>query len=1406
MANIVIKEILASDTVSDLVDKVNFNFDQLLLNGGGPAGPIGIIGTQGPIGPRGVVWFTSGDLYNTSLTTTPNPPLVFPLWTGTPLKVNNIALPNYPQFKGDPNRYQPYATAMTGVYPDYSFVIGTIGKLPKSGDLYLQEGDDVYQSYSSTDGNVWEFNAVTNSWSFTGVNIKGNTGGQGTAGATEWVRENDNSTNLNDYLRPSEITGNDPIVRVVIGADSVTADNIINESGAWSDNVLTLFQNVAGTGYQLAFTDDASIQAPTFSTDDYAKIGTAANKLFIYGFDDNTSSNNDRDIVIDARAGRVVFNATDPIINTTQSAYLDVINRNFVVQNAALNISCAPATAPVAPGSIGVEHTLTDNTIALKIRHNQNATYGGWSSGTSIRLYASGTGNADMYLQELTSRLGVGLFTANRVSGKLGINNNITSIPSLVVGSSWSTNASITSSSASEAIGNSSFFEGQVSIGTTESSGAPVKLGNASQNSISTKSSLAIQSGLVGFNTFIDSLSNNLAAAITSATQGNYFISPGTFLSAGGFAGAGAAISDLNGALVIAGSNTLSTTLGSPLTTSTIFTGLLYNPGIAYKSTTRQVAINAQKFTNSSSNAISNFISSGGAIIGKITRFTGDTLYGHEDDIVNNNIVIGYPLGTATDSPRVVLTGAGSSVSTPTANTTYITTPVWNGSMAFNKTNELHTATIYSKSSYQNSSIFGGYQSYLPSIRSQYKIVHGLAWNLAYSSMLNNTENQSNTPIGLEIETRHTSPNYVVVSTGSNRSPVITRSDGTYVPGNRPLLVTKRSIIGTSVSTLLEISPTNNVSVGQAISFPSRSIYQGNNDRTSSPSTSTYAIQDASSATSFVSGTSADTWYNITPAAGSNFILPESNRSLHINSIRIDADLSIVGTANEAYDLAAGTIPSGIVINTDTILTNTGAGGGAGQSVSDSYESYYTIIAGYKHQITTAIISHRQQSSANKNMATSTPLGIKPGYVVHTTPPSSSIKANNPAVVKGADLILEAGDIIYDRANGFNKFARPGDVFITAGSAYRNLYQGGYSNARSDLSNVTYVSQTTEMRNFGSIYLGSKATNIATEGYISDGIVKSGLVYVGYQSDDSRSFTISTDAFSPIGKASLNVTASDIGTGAVNVRDANALVSQGRAINIQQGDIVTKNQEAGWIEVDLTTVGISGGGTSNIIQCFDIANRNARTTSIIGGVTPKWLIKYKVIGYTVHFIISLEGLMWRTTAAGADANTIFVSNASNFFGTNPSTSLMPRPLAGDTSTVYSTINNWNLPGTTRSQHFHATGSITLRNSYANWPVNGAGVGAIGVITPIEAAWDNVNNRITIYKNGSSVIQPNSSATAPLSAYDSDLAKNIFSFRNYLLPMKGEELSGATAAVASGSEIWSDIYISGTYELDPQYWF
>jgi hypothetical protein len=58
---ITIKELFQSDPISEALEKINFNFDQLILAGGGPPGPQGPPGTQGsagPIGLRGDQWFT----------------------------------------------------------------------------------------------------------------------------------------------------------------------------------------------------------------------------------------------------------------------------------------------------------------------------------------------------------------------------------------------------------------------------------------------------------------------------------------------------------------------------------------------------------------------------------------------------------------------------------------------------------------------------------------------------------------------------------------------------------------------------------------------------------------------------------------------------------------------------------------------------------------------------------------------------------------------------------------------------------------------------------------------------------------------------------------------------------------------------------------------------------------------------------------------------------------------------------------------------------------------------------------------------------------------------------------------------------------------------------------------------
>ena len=51
--SITLKNITAADTISSMVDKINFNFDQLLLNGGGIEGPRGVEGYPGMQGIQG---------------------------------------------------------------------------------------------------------------------------------------------------------------------------------------------------------------------------------------------------------------------------------------------------------------------------------------------------------------------------------------------------------------------------------------------------------------------------------------------------------------------------------------------------------------------------------------------------------------------------------------------------------------------------------------------------------------------------------------------------------------------------------------------------------------------------------------------------------------------------------------------------------------------------------------------------------------------------------------------------------------------------------------------------------------------------------------------------------------------------------------------------------------------------------------------------------------------------------------------------------------------------------------------------------------------------------------------------------------------------------------------------------
>lgn len=88
---ITIQELIASDTVSQAVDKINFNFDQLLLNGGGPLGPAGPAGPIGPIGgrgERGSEWYEDDSLSGPGKNPNTFPPTLLPLKSDYYLQFN----------------------------------------------------------------------------------------------------------------------------------------------------------------------------------------------------------------------------------------------------------------------------------------------------------------------------------------------------------------------------------------------------------------------------------------------------------------------------------------------------------------------------------------------------------------------------------------------------------------------------------------------------------------------------------------------------------------------------------------------------------------------------------------------------------------------------------------------------------------------------------------------------------------------------------------------------------------------------------------------------------------------------------------------------------------------------------------------------------------------------------------------------------------------------------------------------------------------------------------------------------------------------------------------------------------------------------------------------------------------
>jgi hypothetical protein len=209
MANIVIREILASDTFSEQVNKINYNFDQLLLAGGGPPGLIGINGDLGPIGLTGTRTFTVIDIVDRI--------------TG-----NVVASPFL-----NPNQYYPVTVGST-------YKIGADNKPLRNNDLFIEEGDDS----PGTDGDIWIYSSITNNWTQTGNNIKGNTGNTGSSGLSEWERVTIGTSVNHDYLTITPQTGSTKYGVILGTVDVLTEGVTIN-----NEAVLTIVNDgTPGTG------------------------------------------------------------------------------------------------------------------------------------------------------------------------------------------------------------------------------------------------------------------------------------------------------------------------------------------------------------------------------------------------------------------------------------------------------------------------------------------------------------------------------------------------------------------------------------------------------------------------------------------------------------------------------------------------------------------------------------------------------------------------------------------------------------------------------------------------------------------------------------------------------------------------------------------------------------------------------------------------------------------------------------------------------------------------------------------------------------------------------------------------------------------------------------------------------
>jgi hypothetical protein len=1519
MANIVIREVLASDTVSDLVDKINFNFDQLLLNGGGPLGLTGSSGPLGPQGPRGSIWFTLYDIYNTSSTTTSISGLYYPTWDAAigAERVNDEANPGFPQWKGDPNRYQPSAdTSSPNTYPEYSFIIGNTTKVPRSGDFYLQEGDDTFDGYTSYDGDVWEYSGVAGTWSFSGVNIKGGTGTTGASGNSNWDRFTDN--NSTDILTPRIDTGNNASVRTLIGSNDLT---VITESdGKYTTNTLTIFQDSANAlnGYQISLTDDTSVNNNE-PTDVYARIGTNNNVLNIEGFDDPTGSVTDRDIFIKARSGRVELDSFNTLAGNiyNSSAVLDIQTRSFELTDGELHIFVDPTT--LKSGSAQrVEHSFTDGEVKLQIIHNQSTTYGDWSN-KSIRINSIGSSStgSDIIFQDVdwsngisnvnNRSVGIGSFSINRPPGRLTVTTGSlipgTSLPqpAFVTGPNWSaTNPTIstvagnTSSNVANRVRGSAYIQGGLSVGTGTPGETPVMYGISSIQALGNFT--FGNSSIIGFNSYIDisDITNPTAAATLRSTTTSiipYFIGSGNSLI---YNISGSNQNDLVNKFIIGGSSSAVTAVAE--LTGNLQGNQKFNVNLIVDSAQNRVGINTTYLQTS----LNSF---GGAVIGKTLNFTSSSSVGNYTEITSRNIIIGHQPGNTSNDPYLKLTNTADDDQI-SDNSIYLATQVFHTSMRFdgNSANELAVFSVPVDTF-----------NYLPSISPTYKIVHGRPIvKTGYTGQLSQTSNPYLNGIGLAIESRIDLTGVSTASDGVTRGPILRTggSPNAEIYGNRALVIYRNDSVNGIESTLLSVTPFGNTSIGRPITYPSlavRYLNQPGANATSSPiDIAPIGTANTTNGLINLNSLNAGKWTDLYPSeTRSIFTLPYDNLSLNVNRIEADDSNPYSYSINQDnIDYHHHIIDAGILINTNTWSEGIDPQvGNPDPNVNDAYTSYHfnlvsnpydgTFQTGYyKPQIDTGILLVKDitSSTTKPSVTFKSPLKFRNGTVVYAWSGNTNKKAT---AVKGGDIIISGGDVVYNTLP--TKSARAGDVYIhgglvyqgaTGGFAFQNVINGAVSASQS-ISGSSY--NINEKRNVGDIFIGSRPDPDATNGLGqgtpgSQGVIKSGNVYIGYQTQ-SQIWNNTTTTYSPKGSAALNVAAADDST----VIYSDGIKNNGKALNIQLGDIVTKNQDAGWQVINLATSQFFFAdnmdefeGVANGLQClraywittrgFDANGKlNAQQTlnspiywdntplsgSNYGGLTlqdamqpvkPIWEIRYKVIGYTVHFKISMQSILFRTPPQPIvnNASPVILFDGQTFFS-GIMGGLFPKVDPSTTAAAYQSVTTYvsGAPEGNRPIYnsFSATGQLVWRNARhlyraptksfitpsaagigvtvgQSYPVNTAGGPMPGTTpitlsqnspilsTPIRAIYESTSTNLNtghiyIYKSGTPVF-PQFGQTDPNAWRHHSSTLRLINGDGLWEPASTS--AGAVVRSTGGRRMLQyDLYLEGTYELDPS-WF